>query len=241
MDRDIQDSLRHTASTEAQLNHVWNVATVQLGSESNSDVRIMDDPSTSSLGKITQYTFPAPAADKLAPAKINYHVVDHGKDPDMEGTMNSLRIAQDQVSHKLIMGTADSKAKWHNVAKDTLYNYYPKLDGDVVDTNHNLDIAENQLGKSFVQLRSDPITSSLGEVTQYLHPESKDAPVKMNYPVPNFGVDQEILDHDANLAKTETELNHKFVPTKSEPGGGPPAVPNFGVDLDIIDSTQSIS
>jgi len=29
-------------STEAQLNHVWNA--VQLENESNSDVRIMDDP-----------------------------------------------------------------------------------------------------------------------------------------------------------------------------------------------------
>ena len=120
--------------------------------------------------------------------------------------MNSLKIGEEQVGHKLVMGTADSKAKWHIKAKDTLYDYYPALDKDAIDTNHHLINAENQLGTTFVQLRSDPITSSLGEVTQYTHPESDAKKWKMNYPVPNFGVDQEIKDHDENLAKTEAEL-----------------------------------
>jgi hypothetical protein len=94
-DREITESLANTANTEAQLNHVWNVATLQLKNEAGSDVRIMDDPMTSSLGKITQYTFPAPADDPLKPAKINYKVNDFGKDPDMEGTMNSLKIGEE--------------------------------------------------------------------------------------------------------------------------------------------------
>jgi hypothetical protein len=63
----------------------------------------------------------------------------------------------------------------------------------------------------------------------------------MNYAVPNFGVDQEILDHDVNLAKTEKELGHKFVPKESSGGGGSYTVPNFGVDFDIKDAAQSIS
>ena len=154
----------------------------------------MDDPSMSSLHKITQYTFPKPADDPLKPAKVDYPVPSFGKDPDMEATMNSIRIGEEQVSHKLVMGTAESKAKWHNVAKDTLYNYYPALDKDVVDTQHHLAASEARLGSSFVQLGSDPITSSLGEVTQYKHPESDSKKIKMNYPVPNFGVDREILD-----------------------------------------------
>jgi hypothetical protein len=29
------------------------------------------------------------------------------------------------------MGTPESRAKYANKAKDTLYNYYPKLDTDV--------------------------------------------------------------------------------------------------------------
>jgi len=32
-DRDIVDSLKNTASSEAQLNHVWNVKALQLGIE----------------------------------------------------------------------------------------------------------------------------------------------------------------------------------------------------------------
>lgn len=164
-DRDITDSLANTANTEAQLNHVWNVKALQLDAESNSDIRIMDDPAMSSLHKITQFKFPAPAADELKPAKVDYPVPSFGKDPDMEATMNSIRIGEEQTSHKLVMGTADSKAKWHNVAKDTKYNYYPDLDKDIVDTQHHLSASEDRLGTYFVQLKSDPITSSLGEVT----------------------------------------------------------------------------
>ena len=122
----------------------------------------MDDPSTSSLGKITQFKFPAPADSDLKPAAIDYKVVDHGKDPDMVGTMNSLKIAEEQTGHNLVMGTAESKAKWHIKAKDTLYDYYPALDKDAVDTNKHLVAAEDRLGTTFVQLKSDPITSSLG-------------------------------------------------------------------------------
>jgi len=73
-----------------------------------------------------------------------------GADPDMEGTMDSIAIGEKMNKHKLIMGTADSKAKWHNVAKDTLYNYYPKLDGDVVNTNRHMVEADDRLGYSMV-------------------------------------------------------------------------------------------
>jgi hypothetical protein len=80
----------------------------------------------------------------------------------MAGTMNSLKIAEEQTGHNLVMGTAESKAKWHIKAKDTLYDYYPALDKDAVDTNKHLVAAEDRLGTTFVQLKSDPITSSLG-------------------------------------------------------------------------------
>jgi hypothetical protein len=56
----------------------------------------MDDPAMSSLHKVTQYTFPAPAISKDdGPASIDYKVNDFGKDPDMEGTMNSIRIGEE--------------------------------------------------------------------------------------------------------------------------------------------------
>jgi len=200
----------------------------------------MDDPISSSLGKVTQFKFPEPSEDPLKPAKIDYKVNNFGADPDMEGTMNSISIGEKQVNHKLVMGTADSKAKWHIKAKDTLYNYYPKLDSDMVDTNRHMVETENRLGTSFVQLRSDPITDSTGEVSQYTHPESSAKKWKMNYPVPNFGVDQEMLDQEKNLADTEASLGHVFTPTESD-AAKPYTVPNFGVDFDIKDAKDSIS
>ena len=52
-------------------------------------------------------------------------------------------------NHKLIMGTPESKAKWHNVAKDTLYDYYPELDEDVKATAKHIDLSETITGKDF--------------------------------------------------------------------------------------------
>ena len=86
------------------------------------------------------------------------------------------------------------------------------------------------------------------------------------YPVPNFGVDQDILDTQAHIKQSEARLKHKL----AAPGAGgktwnydvngdyenrrgfEPAfraqmfaeteypVPNFGVDSDILDTQRSI-
>ena len=49
-------------------------------------------------------------------------------------------------SHKLELGTPYSRAKWHNPAKDTLYNFHPELDRDIVDSKNNLRNTEKRLG-----------------------------------------------------------------------------------------------
>jgi hypothetical protein len=49
-------------------------------------------------------------------------------------------------NHKWNFGTPYSKAKWHNPAKDTLYNFSPELDEDVKTTKNSLRVAEDQLG-----------------------------------------------------------------------------------------------
>lgn len=103
------------------------------------------DPITSSVG-LTQYTHPAPKVTNLQPADIDYPVPSFGADPDMAGTMDSIKIAEEQVKHKFVMGTAESKAKWHNVAKDTLYDFNMKLDADVITTNRNIAKAEDDIG-----------------------------------------------------------------------------------------------
>ena len=178
----------------------------------------------------------------MAPAKINYPVNNFGPDPDMVGTMNSISIGEKMNKHKFVMGTADSKAKWHNVAKDTLYNYYPALDRDVVSTAKHLAEAEDRLGYTMIQIRSDPITDSTGEYTQYTHPEGQNKKWKMNYAVPNFGVDHEVLSDKENVASVEKSLGHEFVPKETAEGHKMNyAVPNFGPDRDIAGTQSSIS
>jgi hypothetical protein len=98
-----------------------NALDVQIGESS--------DPICSSSG-CTQYTH------KKTPRgyPIDYPVADHGPDPTIAGTANSIKVAEEMHSHKLVMGTPESKAKYHNVAKDTNYDFAPKLDKDVEDT-----------------------------------------------------------------------------------------------------------
>ena len=101
------------------------------------------DPICSSAG-CTQYEHPAPPKGH----PMDYFVPSFGRDPDMEGTEDSIDIAQKMIGHKIIMGTDESKAKWHNVAKDTLYNYHPELDYDIRVSNTNEAAAEQTLGTS---------------------------------------------------------------------------------------------
>ena len=99
------------------------------------------DPICSSAG-CTQYEHPKPPAGP----PMDYPVPSFGADPDIEGTANSLDIAEKMFKHKIIMGTEESKAKWHNVAKDVDYNFAPALDGDIITSQKNLVNAENTLG-----------------------------------------------------------------------------------------------
>ena len=107
-----------------------------------SAVQISSDPICSSAG-CTQYKHKK--AELGYP--INYPVPSFGADPDIEANANSISIAEAMHKHKLIMGTPESKAKWHNVAKDTLYDYAPELDEDVKSTQDHIGTAETITGK----------------------------------------------------------------------------------------------
>merc|ERR1719230_1179222 len=101
--------------------------------------------------------------DPLAPKKLDYVVPNFGPDKETAGVMDSLAIAEKQLDHKLVMGTPESKAKWHNVAKDTLYDYQPELDDDVKTTWKHMHDSEESLGTTFEDanlLQSDPICDS---------------------------------------------------------------------------------
>ena len=107
-----------------------------------SAVQIESDPICSSAG-CTQYKH------KSTPLgyPIDYPVPNFGSDPEIDATANSISIAEAMHKHKLIMGTPESKAKWHNVAKDTLYNFAPELDEDVVNTEAHIGIGEKIVGR----------------------------------------------------------------------------------------------
>jgi len=167
-------------------------------------IQIESDPICSSAG-CGQYAHPEPP--KGPP--MDYPVPSFGKDPDMTGTMNSLEISEKMNNHKLIMGTPESKAKWHIVAKDTLYDYHPALDKDVITTNKNIDAAEDLLGQRMIQLESDPICSSAG-CGQYAHPEPPKGP-PMDYPVPSFGKDPDMTGTMNSLEISEKMNNHKLI------------------------------
>lgn len=65
-----------------------------------------------------------------------------GADPEMEATQKRIAIAESLYRHKWDFETARSKAlkKYHNSAKDTLYDFNYKLDQDVVGTQNNLNL-----------------------------------------------------------------------------------------------------
>ena len=149
--------------------------------------------------------------------KINYPVPDFGVDTDIIANHASLELAEGMRQHKLALGTEESKAKWHNPAKDVDYNFAPKLDGDMITTNKNLADSETKLNHHWelavqldadMNLESDPICSSAG-CTQFKH-KKKDLGYKINYPVPNFGRDHDINDNFASLKLAEDMVGAKF-------------------------------
>jgi hypothetical protein len=102
-------------------------------------------------------------------------------------------------SGKWVMGTDESKAKFHNPAKDVMYDFDPELDVNMKASLKNYRDAKDRLqgkgkDKADVQLDSDvvsdPICSSAG-CTQYKH-EDKKLPYPINYPVPSWGQDRDI-------------------------------------------------
>ena len=89
------------------------------------------------------------------------------------------------------MGTPESKLQWGNVAKETKYDYNPKLDGDMVASKGSLKSAEGELGRTMeynVQLASDPCQGNCGV---WKLPTEKEN-FKKDYSVPNFGADPDM-------------------------------------------------
>jgi hypothetical protein len=182
---------------------------------------------------------------------MDYPVASHGPDPDIEGTANAISIGEAMHKHKLVMGTPESKAKWHNVAKDTMYDFAPALDKDISDTQAHLGQSEGNLKHKWViedlqtetDLQSDPICSSAG-CTQYKH-KATPRGYPIDYPVPSFGADPEITGTANSISIGEKVHSHKLImgTPESKAKWHNPAkdtMYNFAPDLDKdIQDTQS--
>merc|ERR1712195_194284 len=94
---------------------------------SASAIRLVSDPICNSAG-CTQYKHPE---SKEATWPMNYGVPSFGMDRDIQGNLENLEIAEGIVKHH--WEGIDPK-KYANPAKKVMYNFAPKLDGDIVDS-----------------------------------------------------------------------------------------------------------
>ena len=120
LDRDIQNSLSNLENTEGKLGQ-WN-----LPDKEDVQISVESDPICSSAG-CTQYK------TKKTPLgyDLDYFVPNFGVDHDILDTQKSIINSQLMHGKQWIMGTKESKAKYHNKAKDVDYNFAPELDDDV--------------------------------------------------------------------------------------------------------------
>lgn len=77
---------------------------------------------------------------------IDYPVQDLGYDHDIVANQNSLNVAEQMRGHRWAFKNKDSKAKYENPAKKTMYNFAPELDADVTSTRQHYQAAEGDLG-----------------------------------------------------------------------------------------------
>jgi hypothetical protein len=143
LDGDIITTNKNLADTETNLGHHWALA-VQLDSDMKVDSQLESDPICSSAG-CTQYKH----KKKDLGYKINYSVPNFGRDHDINDNFASIKLAEGMIGHQFQIGTAASKEKWANKAKDTDYDFNPALDEDVISTRSNLKLAEGQLGHTW--------------------------------------------------------------------------------------------
>lgn len=174
-------------------------------------IDLESDPICSSAG-CEQFKHP----EKEEEPPKDYFVPNFGDDVDVIGTRVNEQVASKLVGHNWAFKTEDSYEKYRNKAKDTEYNYYPKLDEDMATSVQSMQFAEGLMhpmdsvanGSSLLQLESDPICASSG-CNQYKHAEpEKGHPI--DYKVPDFGQDADIATSLANEALASKMINHKW-------------------------------
>jgi len=112
----------------------------------------------------------------------DYYVPNFGTDSEITASLKNL-------------GDQEAKHGTWNMPKDSFAQVFGNIGNMPEEHEH-------------VQLESDPICSSAG-CTQYKH-KKKELGYKINYPVPNFGVDNDILDSKASLDLAEKQQGYKL-------------------------------
>lgn len=167
----------------------------------DAEINLESDPICSSAG-CTQYKHPAGPAGH----PVDYFVPNFGQDHEIKAGFNAIKQAEKQLGVEW---------KWTKPEKEEVVEPYMRreMDPDIAATQKHLADAEQTYGPwdvQTLQLESDPICDSSG-CNQYNHPPLPEtaAPTHpMDYPVPNFGVDQEILDSMASLSEAEEQRGH---------------------------------
>ena len=77
---------------------------------------------------------------------MNYGVPHFGMDRDIQGSLENLNVSEGIVGHHWV---GIDKDKWANPAKKVMYNFAPKLDGDIVDSQSNLGATEKKLDHEY--------------------------------------------------------------------------------------------
>ena len=114
-----------------------SVSAIKVSAPDFVQTQIESDPICSSAG-CTQYKH----KKKSLGYKIDYGVPNFGRDHDINDNFESIRTAEGMTGHEFQIGSAESKAKWANKAKDTDYDFNPALDEDVIATRSNLGLAQ---------------------------------------------------------------------------------------------------
>jgi len=108
-------------------NGLWKIGKEEQAVQLDADIKIQSDPICSSAG-CGQYKHPD---SKEATWPMDYGVPSFGMDRDIQGSIEDLNVAEGIVKHHWV---GIDKDKYANPAKKVMYNFAPKLDGDIQDS-----------------------------------------------------------------------------------------------------------
>lgn len=81
---------------------------------------------------------------------MNYSVPNFGMDREILNSIENIPVAEKLIGHLWTsMGTEANKEKYHNKAKDALYDFDPKLSTDMIISEANLKDAEIKLNHEY--------------------------------------------------------------------------------------------